>query len=69
MNFLSIRSTELLSKYFGETEENIRKVFVNARACAPTVLFFDEFDAIAHKRLVLSELVLHSHALTLVKIF
>ena len=50
MNFLSVNSTLLLSKYFGETEENIRKLFVGARAVAPCVLFFDEFEVISKKR-------------------
>jgi SpoVK/Ycf46/Vps4 family AAA+-type ATPase len=51
MNFVSIKSTELLSKYFGDTESTIRSIFVRARVAAPCVLFFDEFDAIACKRL------------------
>lgn len=50
MNFLSIRSTEILSQYFGQTESAIRSLFVRARAAAPCVLFFDEFDAIAYRR-------------------
>lgn len=50
MNFLSVNSTLLLSKYFGETEENIRKLFVGARSVAPCVLFFDEFEVISKKR-------------------
>jgi hypothetical protein len=48
VNFLSVRCTELMSKYFGETEANIRAVFHNA--VAPCLLFFDEFDVFAHKR-------------------
>jgi SpoVK/Ycf46/Vps4 family AAA+-type ATPase len=50
MNFVSVRSTELLSKYFGETEGLIRNLFQQARSASPCVLFFDEFDAIACKR-------------------
>ena len=50
MSFISIRSTELLGKYYGETEATIRGVFSQARAIAPCVLFFDEFDAIACRR-------------------
>lgn len=49
-NFVYVRSTEILSKYFGETEETLRKLFEKARAAAPCVLFFDEFDALAFKR-------------------
>jgi len=50
MTFVSLRSTELLSQYFGATEEKIRSVFKHAREAAPCVLFFDEFDAIACRR-------------------
>jgi len=50
MNFVYVRSTEILSKYFGETEETLRKLFEKARAASPCVLFFDEFDALAFKR-------------------
>jgi ATP-dependent Zn protease len=50
MNFVSVRSTDLLSKYFGDTENIIRGLFKKARSVAPCVLFFDDFDAIAHKR-------------------
>ena len=50
MNFVSIKSTEILSKYFGQTENSIRNLFSKARAASPCVLFFDEFDAIACKR-------------------
>lgn len=53
MNFLSINSTLLLSKYFGETEANIRKLFSAARAVSPCILFFDEFEVISKKRFVL----------------
>jgi transitional endoplasmic reticulum ATPase len=49
-NFVYVRSTEILSKYFGETEETLRKLFEKARAASPCVLFFDEFDALAFKR-------------------
>jgi SpoVK/Ycf46/Vps4 family AAA+-type ATPase len=49
-NFVYVRSTEILSKNFGETEETLRKLFEKARAAAPCVLFFDEFDALAFKR-------------------
>lgn len=50
MAFISIRSTELLAKYYGETEAMIRNIFSQARVIAPCVLFFDEFDAIACRR-------------------
>lgn len=50
MNFISIRSTEILSQYFGDTENRIRKIFHYARNMSPCVLFLDEFDALASKR-------------------
>jgi len=67
MNFISIRSPEVLSKYFGQTEAAIRELFARARAVAPCVLFFDDFDALAKRRyLRLSEppwicLLIHLH--------
>jgi len=50
MNMLIVHSTDILSKYFGQTEAKIRQLFQNARAAAPCLLFFDDFDALAHKR-------------------
>ncbi len=49
-NFISIKGPELLSKWVGESEEGIREVFEKARSNAPTVVFFDEIDAIATER-------------------
>lgn len=50
MNFITVKSTAILSKFFGETEATLRRLFQKARDAAPCVLFFDEFDAIAHNR-------------------
>jgi SpoVK/Ycf46/Vps4 family AAA+-type ATPase len=55
MNFVSVRSTDLLSKYFGQTEASIRNLFKRVRAAAPCALFFDEFDALAYKRGLVDE--------------
>ena len=49
-NFISIKGPELLNKYVGESEKGIREVFSKARENAPTVVFFDEIDAIAGER-------------------
>nr|WP_101349517.1 CDC48 family AAA ATPase [Haloarcula taiwanensis] len=49
-NFISIKGPELLNKYVGESEKGIRDVFSKARENAPTVVFFDEIDAIAAER-------------------
>lgn len=49
-NFIVIKGPELLSKWVGESEKAVRKIFEKARQTAPTVIFFDEVDAIAPKR-------------------
>ncbi|XP_023229497.1 transitional endoplasmic reticulum ATPase-like [Centruroides sculpturatus] len=51
VNFICINGPELLSKWFGETEANVREVFDKARRAEPCVLFFDEIDSIATKRI------------------
>ena len=49
-SFESVSGPELTSKYKGETEEQLRAVFDRARENAPSVIFFDEVDAIAGDR-------------------
>jgi len=49
-NFISIKGPELLSKWVGESESGVREIFRKARQSAPTVVFFDEIDAIAPVR-------------------
>jgi transitional endoplasmic reticulum ATPase len=49
-NFISIKGSELLSKWAGESEKAIQEVFRKARQLAPCIIFFDEFDAIALQR-------------------
>ena len=49
-NFISIKGPELLNKFVGESEKGVREVFSKARENAPTVIFFDEIDAIAAER-------------------
>lgn len=48
--FISVKGPELLDKYIGESEANVRGVFARARAAAPCVVFFDELDALAPRR-------------------
>ncbi len=48
--FHSVKGPELLDKYIGESEANVRRVFQAARASAPCVVFFDELDALAPAR-------------------
>ncbi|EAR89093.2 AAA family ATPase CDC48 subfamily protein (macronuclear) [Tetrahymena thermophila SB210] len=52
LNFLAVKGPELFSKYVGDSEKAIREVFRRARLCAPSVIFFDEIDAIATQRSV-----------------
>jgi transitional endoplasmic reticulum ATPase len=49
-NFISIKGPELLTKWFGESEENVRGIFDKARGAAPCVLFFDELDSVGIQR-------------------
>ncbi|NOZ81826.1 MAG: CDC48 family AAA ATPase [Candidatus Micrarchaeota archaeon] len=50
VNFISIKGPELLSKWVGESEKHIRDVFRKARQVSPSIIFFDEIDAIAPRR-------------------
>ena len=50
INFISIKGPELLSKYVGNSEANIRNVFVEADTRKPCLIFFDELDSLAPKR-------------------
>jgi SpoVK/Ycf46/Vps4 family AAA+-type ATPase len=50
INFMAVKGPELLSMWFGESESNVRDLFSKARASAPCLLFFDEFDALAKAR-------------------
>ncbi len=49
-NFISIKGGQLLSKWLGESEKAVRKIFRKARQVAPCIIFFDEIDAIAQMR-------------------
>ena len=49
-NFIAVRGPEILSKWVGESERAIREIFKKARQYAPSVIFFDEIDAIAYMR-------------------
>lgn len=48
--FFSVRCSDIGSKWFGETEQNIRDIFEKARSYDNSVLFFDEIEAYAGKR-------------------
>jgi len=49
-NFILINGPEIMSKYYGQSEENLRKRFEEAEKNAPSIIFIDEIDAIASKR-------------------
>jgi transitional endoplasmic reticulum ATPase len=50
VNFISVDGPELFTKWLGESEEGVRQVFRIARQVAPTVIFFDQLEAIAPVR-------------------
>ncbi|MFX1273552.1 MAG: CDC48 family AAA ATPase [Promethearchaeota archaeon] len=49
-NFISIKGPEIFSKWVGESEKAIREIFRKARQAAPTIIYFDEIDAITSGR-------------------
>jgi transitional endoplasmic reticulum ATPase len=46
MNFISVKGSEIISKYLGESEQLIRDFFQKAKQVSPSILFFDEIDSI-----------------------
>ncbi|XP_031632309.1 peroxisome biogenesis factor 1 [Contarinia nasturtii] len=50
LRMISVKGPELLAKFIGQSEENVRNLFDKARNAKPCVLFFDEFDSIAPRR-------------------
>lgn len=49
-HFISVKGPELINKYYGQSEENLRNLFLEAREMEPAIIFFDEIDAVAQKR-------------------
>ncbi len=49
-NFISMKSSDLLSKWYGESEQQIAKMFARARSVAPCVIFIDEIDSLVPAR-------------------
>jgi transitional endoplasmic reticulum ATPase len=49
-NFISVKGPELLSKWVGESERGVREIFRKARQASPTIIFFDEVDALVPQR-------------------
>ncbi|KAI8583737.1 hypothetical protein K450DRAFT_268321 [Umbelopsis ramanniana AG] len=50
LNFIAVKGPELFSKWVGESERAVREVFRKARAASPSIIFFDEIDALTVKR-------------------
>ncbi|KAF9263698.1 AAA-domain-containing protein [Marasmius fiardii PR-910] len=55
INFLAVKGPELLNKYVGESERAVREIFRKARAASPSIVFFDEIDALASSRTASSD--------------
>ncbi len=49
-NFFSVNGPEIIHKFYGESEANLRKIFEEAARKAPSIIFLDEIDAIAPRR-------------------
>ena len=49
-HFISIAGPEVISKYYGESEQRLREVFEEARQNAPSIIFIDELDSITPRR-------------------
>jgi len=49
-NFISVKGPELLSKWVGESEKGVREIFRKARQASPSIIFFDEVDALVPRR-------------------
>jgi len=48
--FITLNGPEVMSKFYGESEQNLRKLFEDAEKNAPSIIFIDEIDSIAPKR-------------------
>ena len=49
-NFFSINGPEIMSKYYGQSEQKLREIFLKAEESEPSIIFIDEIDSIAPKR-------------------
>jgi len=49
-NFIAVKGPELLSKWVGESEKGVREIFRKARQASPSIIFFDEIDALVPRR-------------------
>jgi transitional endoplasmic reticulum ATPase len=49
-NFITVKGPEIFSKWVGESERSVREIFRKARQAAPSIIYFDEIDAISSSR-------------------
>ncbi len=49
-SFFTINGPEIMSKFYGESEQRLREIFEEAKENAPSIIFIDEIDSIAPKR-------------------
>ncbi|NVM45114.1 MAG: CDC48 family AAA ATPase [Candidatus Lokiarchaeota archaeon] len=49
-NFITVKGPELMSKWVGESEKNMRGIFAKARELSPSIIYFDEIEAITSNR-------------------
>jgi transitional endoplasmic reticulum ATPase len=49
-HFIHVNGPEVIHKFYGESEAKLRQIFEEARENAPSIIFLDEFDALAPKR-------------------
>ncbi|KAI5782730.1 P-loop containing nucleoside triphosphate hydrolase protein [Geopyxis carbonaria] len=50
LNFMAVKGPEIFSMYVGESERAVREIFRKARAASPSIIFFDEIDALSASR-------------------
>ncbi|MHA1459715.1 MAG: CDC48 family AAA ATPase, partial [Promethearchaeota archaeon] len=50
LNFITIKGPELMSKWVGQSEKNMRGIFAKARELAPSIIYFDEIEALTSNR-------------------
>ncbi|HEX4196167.1 MAG TPA: ATP-binding protein [Caulobacteraceae bacterium] len=55
-HFVPVAITDVLDKYFGESERKLAEAFAQARARRPSILFFDELEALASRRRISGEI-------------
>jgi len=50
LHFITINGPEIMSKFYGQSEQNLRDIFEDAKKNAPSIIFIDELDSIALKK-------------------